>query len=364
MAMNIQPMPAFEPRSDPTNTSARWTQWLDRFYTYLAAADIKEATQKRALLLYQAGPEVYEIFKTLPDTGEAKDFQKAVDALTLYFEPEKNRIYQVYLFRQATQQPTESVDEFHTRLRRLTKYCEFTDIDFEIKMQIVCNGTSTRIRKRALRDPAYSLKDILIDGRKAQTSAVQASEMEGQFHRQSINEVTTNQWKCFRCGFEFPHERRPCPALNSVCANCGTEGHFARVCRKDKKSAEKQRPPQPRARPKYTQPQDRKFPRNPQQARAVTESDTSPTLDNSSSSDENYAYTIHKDKKLTLKTTVKLNMKDVTYEHLKGNASLRRSSTKIYAYGSKAPLPLKGQFQATLESKKRYMLLMAWVAIS
>ena len=193
MAMNIQPMPAFKPRSDSTNTSARWTQWLDRFNTYLVAADITDATQKRALLLYQAGPEVYEIFKTLPDTGEAKDFQKAVDALTHYFEPDKNRIYQVYLFRQATQQSTESMDEFHTRLRRLAKYCEFTDIDFEIKMQIVCNGTSTRIRKRALRDPGYSLKDILIDGRKAQTSAVQASEMEGQFQRQSVNAVATNQ---------------------------------------------------------------------------------------------------------------------------------------------------------------------------
>ena len=211
-------------------------------------------------------------------------------------------------------------------------------------MQIVCNGTSTRIQKRALRDPAYSLKDILIDGRKAPTSAVQASEMEGQFHRQSINEVTTNHWKCFRCGFEFPHERWPCPALHSVCANSETEGHFARVCHKDKKSAEKQRPPQHRARLKYTQPQDRKFPRNPQQARAVTESDTSPTLDNSSSLDENYAYTIHQDKKPTLKTMVKLNMKDVkflvdtgltvdsidsaTYEHLKGNFPLRREFNK------------------------------------
>jgi hypothetical protein len=28
MAMNgLQPMPLFEPKADPTNTSARWTQW-------------------------------------------------------------------------------------------------------------------------------------------------------------------------------------------------------------------------------------------------------------------------------------------------------------------------------------------------
>jgi hypothetical protein len=32
MAMNgLQPMPLFEPKADPTNTSARWTQWIQRF---------------------------------------------------------------------------------------------------------------------------------------------------------------------------------------------------------------------------------------------------------------------------------------------------------------------------------------------
>ena len=66
-------MPAFEPRSDPTSTSARWTRWLKRFNTYLLAADIKDDARKRAKLLYQAGPEVHEIFKTLEE-GEDQDF--------------------------------------------------------------------------------------------------------------------------------------------------------------------------------------------------------------------------------------------------------------------------------------------------
>ena len=79
-------------------------------------------------------PEVSEIFKTLDDTGKAKDFDKAVDALTEYFEPVKNRIYQTYLFRQDTQGQEETIDQFHTRLRRLVEHCEFYDTDFEIIM--------------------------------------------------------------------------------------------------------------------------------------------------------------------------------------------------------------------------------------
>ena len=147
---HILPMPIFEPKSDPTNTSAHWTQSLECFHTYLVAEDIKDDTQKHAILLYQAGPEVFKIFKTLLDTGDAKDFKKAVDALTAHFEPDKNKIYQTYLFRQAKQMTTETIDQLHTRLRGLAKYCDFHDTDFEIKMQIVCNGTSTRLRKRAL----------------------------------------------------------------------------------------------------------------------------------------------------------------------------------------------------------------------
>ena len=41
------------------------------------------------------------------------------------------------MFRQATQQENETIDEYHTRLRQLSKHCEFADVEFEIKMQIV-----------------------------------------------------------------------------------------------------------------------------------------------------------------------------------------------------------------------------------
>ena len=41
----------------------------------LLAADIKDDAHKRALLFYQAWPEVYEIFKTLPEEREENDFK-------------------------------------------------------------------------------------------------------------------------------------------------------------------------------------------------------------------------------------------------------------------------------------------------
>ena len=149
----IQPMPPFHPKSHQTNTSTRWSQWLERFKQYLKATNITENARKHVLLLYQAGPEVNDIFKTIQDTGANDAYDTVVEKLTSYFEPDKKRIYQTYVFRQTVQGLPETIDAYHTRLRGLDKFCEFHSEDFEIKMQLVLHGTSSRLRKRALHDP-------------------------------------------------------------------------------------------------------------------------------------------------------------------------------------------------------------------
>ena len=377
-AQNIQPMPAFEPRSDPTSTSARWSRWLERFNTYLIAADIKDDGRKRALLLYQAGSEVYEIFKTLEE-DEAKDFKSAVKALTKYFEPEKNVIYQTYVFRQATQGKDEGIDEFHTRLRGLAKHCEFADADFEIKLQIVTNGTSSRLRKKALQDPTYTLTNMLIDGRKYATSSAQADGIEEQFKtkpNESINTTTIatpTKKKCYYCGFDYPHEKRPCPTKNSVCNYCGIQGHFANVCR-SRVSKEQGKD----GKKGFSSPDKRRQTRRQgtkkQQAKAV---EASQRQTKHESSEDDYVYTVSKEQNKKTHANVTVNGQNVhflidtgatvdiidanTFEKLRKKVSLQKSTTKIYAYGFQAPLPLKGQFQATLESKKRYTVSQIYV---
>ena len=56
---------------EPSLLSERWKSWTKWFQTYLAAMNITEDKQKRALLLYQASPAAQEIFETLPNTGDA-----------------------------------------------------------------------------------------------------------------------------------------------------------------------------------------------------------------------------------------------------------------------------------------------------
>ena len=375
-ANNINPMPVFEPKTDITNTGARWTNWLERFQTYLLAADVKEPQRQRALLLYQAGPEVYNIFKTLPETGDEKDYKKAVDALTKHFEPDKNQIFEIYNFRQATQMTEETIDEFHTRLRTLAKHCKFHDEDFEIKMQIVCNGKSARLRRKALREPDYKLAEMLIDGRKAEMSSAQASGMEESFQELHVKEIRTEN-TCYKCGFSYPHRNKPCPAKHAVCSSCGLTGHFAKLCRKKQQTPQRKplqsKEPQTSTRPKK-ESNFVKGKRRQRKAHAITRDND----DQSSSSDDEYAYAVEAGNKLSTKTQLRLNdsfdltflvdtgatvniIDSKTYESLQHQIKLEPAKTKIFAYGSATPLQLKGCFSAMIESKSRYTVSQFYV---
>ena len=58
-------------------------------------------TRKRALLLYQAGSRVRDIFAQLYDTGEANDFEAAKEKLAQHFKPQTNVRNDLYVFRKA-----------------------------------------------------------------------------------------------------------------------------------------------------------------------------------------------------------------------------------------------------------------------
>ena len=161
--LSLPSFPSFDVHLDGS-VGPRWKKWLARFERLLIVTNITEAKHQRALLLHYAGPAVDEIFDTLPDTGEAKDYKKAIDALNAYFIPQVNTAFEEYNFREAKQQNGETIDAYHTRLRQLAQTCDFNNIDKEVKTQIIIGCSSQRLRRRALRDNP-SLKDLLLVGR-------------------------------------------------------------------------------------------------------------------------------------------------------------------------------------------------------
>ncbi len=94
-------IPTFEFYKDPATLGPRWTRWLTSFELYAdgkglimkedVAASVRQ--RRRALLLHHAGPDVQDVFSTLPDTGNADNYNAVVTALNAYFVPRVNAAY-------------------------------------------------------------------------------------------------------------------------------------------------------------------------------------------------------------------------------------------------------------------------------
>lgn len=159
---DINKPPIFDPHSDWSSVHQRWTKWLRQFYLFIEAANITLEPRKKALLLNLAGEAVIDIFDSLPETGNT--YVEALTALDNYFKPKKNVQFEIYNFRQALQRQEETIKEYYSRLRILRTNCEFTDVNAEIKTQILIGTTSESLKKEILKDNNITVAKILEKG--------------------------------------------------------------------------------------------------------------------------------------------------------------------------------------------------------
>ncbi len=165
---------------DQTNLAAQWEKYMKRFNNLMAAMDIKNESLKRALLLHYSGEEVNDLFDTLPDKGEDKNYKKACEALTSYFTPKKNVSFEIFKFRNLKHESHETVEEYHTRLQIASKYCEFGDNkEKEIKAQLELRKSNKKSRRYSFRTPNLTLTQLLDYARTLHETEQQAKGIEG-----------------------------------------------------------------------------------------------------------------------------------------------------------------------------------------
>lgn len=255
MASSLPHFPPFSIIEDQKSAGLRWRKWLNRFETFMIAYDVTAEKRKRALLLHLAGDEVQTVFEGLANTGNPDQYQIAVDKLNEFFVPSCNAEYEIIIFRQARQEQGESIDAFHSRLRRLATGCAFHDADKEIKLQIMETCRSSTLRTKALLNKTWSLQKLLETARMLDLVTEQTAKLElsddatsksntlfaidvGKRSEGADNSYRKERYptydnrKCYFCAKTFPHPggRRNCPARQVICHICKREGHFARCC--------------------------------------------------------------------------------------------------------------------------------------
>ena len=190
--MALPAFPPFDVYKDG-NVGPRWSKWLTRLERLLTGMAITDPDRKRALLVHYGGPDLDDIFDTLtvrPVTENEPQtlYTHAVQALTDYFTPKTNIAFEVYNFRQARQQPGESIDAFSTRLCQLAKSCSFDNEDREIANQIIFACQSQALRRRALRED-MPLQDLVSAARSLEISECQAMAVEHSHDTASAHSI-------------------------------------------------------------------------------------------------------------------------------------------------------------------------------
>jgi len=95
------------------------------------------------------------------DPDVTNEYTVARKTLDDHFSPTKNAKFEIYNFRLAKQRAGKTIDAYHSRLHSLAKYCQFTDIDAEIKLHIIQTCLSTRLRRRALSEPTLTFTQLM-----------------------------------------------------------------------------------------------------------------------------------------------------------------------------------------------------------
>ncbi|CAB4036105.1 Retrovirus-related Pol poly from transposon [Paramuricea clavata] len=223
----------------------------------------------------------------------------------------------------------------------MSETCKFSDVEFEIEEQIILGGNSSKRRKRALRDPTFDLKSMLLEGRRDEQSKYQAQQIEPK--EQTDGEANKLEQKpdngnisnssniiCRNCGRAYPHTGA-CPAKGKTCNNCGKPNHFGAVCRGKQKQT-----------------------RSPRYSNKKHEQRNLKTLDtgSNSSSDKDYLYTMtntkHNDKvnvtvggakfQTTIGSGATINVIDRDTFNKMQDIKLTRTNTKAFAYNTKSPV--------------------------
>ena len=366
-----------------------------RFENLLIALDIKDNKRKRALLLHCIGESTLNIFETLTETGRADDYDKACEVLNEHFKPHKNTWFEIFKLRKTTQNIGETLDQYHVRLVQKAKYCEFSNLDTEIKAQIELGTNSKQLRLYAFQKPKLTLAELLDYGGTLETVENNATGIEQHMVETPMKDINAvqrgpatrnpsaqSQKTCYYCGLDWPHII-DYPAKGKTCNYCHKQNHFARCC----KSRLSVRQREHRSPLNYNERSRRS------QVKQIDEQGTN------SSSDE-YVHTGDKQThytnnvvlpSVTTCPTTKETVNDINstcpkhrfYTHIninditvrvnidsgaslniidknnfarltrKSHIPLMKSKIKLFAFVTQTPLDIKGYFEAAVESCKK-----------
>ena len=144
-------------------------------------------------------------------------------------------------------EPSESITNYATRLRKAASKCNFTNWSAEkmIKSLIISNMHDVTLRLKFLQKDR-TLDQILNIARKKEDAVARSKVMDGDSRpvvnkvadkRNYLSQRTGPPDQFNRCGHEKHFPASECPAATRICNYCEKKGHYASKCFKKQKEA-------------------------------------------------------------------------------------------------------------------------------
>ncbi|XP_043227191.1 uncharacterized protein K02A2.6-like [Amphibalanus amphitrite] len=242
-------------------------RWLTSVDLYLDALDVTSEARKRAMLLHLIGPDLQQVFGTLPEpVGVEGAYEISKAKLRAYLTPARNTIAEKLAFSTIRMEAGEKFEAYLARLRVAANRCGFTgqSVDQEVRNQCLA-GTKGKLQERLLQRAAergdqLTLQDVvaaatamerteaLIEQMRGPSSAAEPGQLVAGAAgpaAEPVQLVAERQLTCYRCG-QPGHRRAECQqqpkqqqqrtptkrqGRGPVCYKCRQPGHLKKNCK-------------------------------------------------------------------------------------------------------------------------------------
>lgn len=201
---SARPIKPFDAKVE--HLAVEWRKWKRGLEYYLEASNVVGQRERRNLLLHLGGPELQDIFDSLPGVHDVPHvavdppfYDVAIEKLDAHFQPIQRRTYERHVFRQIAQKNGERFNDFVMKLRVQANRCDFDQEGGSVRDSMIIDQIAEKCLSSALRKKILEkdrpLSEVVAIGKTIEDVEIQCKELvSSNKEPNAVNKVAVQQF--------------------------------------------------------------------------------------------------------------------------------------------------------------------------